>query len=413
MNLHPPRDIAQKKDNAPTTSTPSPTNVGAAQRRVLFVPLLLLMIVAVAACLLLQDLYMTVQQAGPGKIDSFCAINKSFDCVTVAASQYSSIAGIPISLYGLEYFALILIGMLLSAFGVWRLRRWDSLLFVALLVAMPVSVTMATIAIFFIKSVCIMCSAIYGVDILATLIMLIAYRGQLRNLASAGLRELLSLGGPTRGVVATILLVGLSQFFWVPGLLGARKNTRGKVSTVLLKNMKSAGSLLGPKSAPILIEEFSDYQCPHCGRAHNDMVHLVKEMNGKVKFRHHDYPLDNKCNRKVRRFFHAHACNAAFYAHCAGLQGKYWTYTALLTHNPRSLSDSNLQAYGERLGLDANALRDCARKPETRKAILNDIEDGIRRGVQGTPTFFVKGQKIVGWRPPKWWRDKISALLRK
>ncbi len=384
-------------------------------RKLLLLPMLALMGTAVAASAILQSLYMEVQRVGAGKVDSFCAINESFNCVTVAASKWASVAGVPISLYGLEYFSLVILGMLLSALGLWRLRRWDSLLFVALLAALPVSLVMASIAIFLIKSVCVMCSLVYGANILALAIMLVAYRGQLSDLASSGLRELFSLGGATRVAVVLILAVGASQLFWVPALVGTtdkKQSAAGKHSQSMLAGVPADGMVLGKESAPILIEEFTDFQCPHCSVAHATLLELVKRMNGKVKVKHYDYPIDNACNRRVRGRFHLYACQAAFYARCAGEQGKYWPYAATLMHNQRDLDDGDLQSYGKRLGLDVEKLRRCASRPQTRQKVLSDIEAAIRRKVRGTPTFFINGEEILGPRPMAWWEKKVASLIR-
>jgi protein-disulfide isomerase/uncharacterized membrane protein len=412
--------MAKKRQNkqSPAKSDPAASPSAAVEeraarlRKLLLLPMLALMGTALVANGVLQSLYMQVQRVGAGKVDSFCAINESFNCVTVAASEWATIAGIPVSLYGLEYFGLIVLGMLLSAVGLWRVRRWDSLLFVALLAALPVSLTMAAIAVFLIKSVCIMCSLIYGANILGLAIMLVAYRGQLGDLVSDGPRELLSSGGATRGAIVIVLALGVSQFFWVPALVGGNPKPTAESSQDMLAGVPTNGMLLGKKSASILIEEFTDFQCPHCSKAHATLLQLVKRMNGRVKVRHYDYPLDQACNRRIRRRFHPYACQAAFYARCASDQGKFWPYAATLMHNQSSLGEDDLQAYAKRVGLDVAKLTSCASRPSTRQKVLADIEAAIRRKVRGTPTFFINGEEILGPRPMGWWEKKIAAILR-
>lgn len=406
--------VAKREPKAEPASSPAAAieERAARLRKLLLFPMLALMATALGANVMLQTLYMEVQRVGAGKVDSFCAINESFNCVTVAGSKWATMAGIPVSLYGIEYFGLIVLGMLLSALGIWRLRRWDSLLFVALLAALPISLTMAAIAVFLIKSVCIMCSLIYGANVLGLVIMAVAYRGQLGDLASSGLRELFSLGGATRGAVVIVLALGVSQFFWVPALIGGEQKKDGKHSQSMLAGIPTDGMLLGEKSAPILIEEFTDFQCPHCSKAHATLLELVKRLKGKVKVRHYDYPLDDNCNRRIRRRFHPYACQAAFYARCAGDQGKYWPYAATLMHNQRSLGVDDLLSYGRRHGLDVAKLESCASRPETRQKVLADIETAIRRKVRGTPTFFINGEEILGPRPMAWWEKKIVSILR-
>ncbi|MBW2731320.1 MAG: thioredoxin domain-containing protein [Deltaproteobacteria bacterium] len=384
-------------------------------RRMLFVPLLLLALAGLGSSLYLTDLHIRVHSAAnPDTIDSFCNVSKGLDCVAVAASEYSSFLGIPIAVYGLEFFGLLTLGLLLSATGLWRVRHWDSLYFIAMLLATPASLIMAYVAVFKIKSVCLMCCAIYAVNGVGLLIMLVAYGRHLGELLRAGPRELLATahGGP--GLALLIVgAVGLSQFFWAPALF-ASAAPGAKSNDPELAKIEQRGLLIGSADAVVLIEEFTDYECPHCSAAHNTLLQLVKRFPQKVRLRHVDYPLDQSCNRKIPRPFHREACVAAFFARCAAQQGRFWPYAAQLFHNQRALSPADLEGYATAIGLDAPRLRRCAQSKEVRQAVLNEIEEGIRRNVRGTPTFFINGkEQVLGPRPLKWWVEKVESLVKK
>lgn len=406
--------MAKTSTTTPDPAEPSPQEERAERlRRALFWPLFLLLALAVTANVMLQDLYMQVLRLGPGGVQSFCAINERLNCVTVAASAYSSIWGIPVSLLGLEFFGLLTSVVLLSKLGILRLRRWDSLLFIGLLMALPVSIMMAVIAVVWVKSVCIMCSLIYGTNVVGLLILLGAYRRQLGDLLRAGPRELLGERASALTLVVVVVL-GLSQLLWVPKLLGTPKAApTGKQAIALLAGVPSEGTRLGLAQAPFAIDEFTDFECPHCSRAHDVLLKLVKRFPRQVRVRHFDYPLDSSCNRKIRGAFHERACLAAFYARCAGDQGKYWPFAATIFHNQRALTEDDLERYGRELGLDVDKLKVCASRTTTRQAVLTDIEEGIRRGIEGTPTFFINGkEKVLGPRPIEWWEKKITATLQ-
>lgn len=381
-------------------------------RRALFVPLLLLALVGLGSSLYLTDLHIRVNSApDPSTVDSFCNVSEGLDCVTVAASKYSKFLGIPIALYGAEFFALLTLGLLLSASGLWRVRRWDSLYFVGMLLAAPASLSMAYIAIFQLKSVCLMCLSLYIVNGLALILLVVAYRKQLGDLLKAGPLELIgALRGGTGLALAAVLTVGLSQFVWAPALFAGAK-TDAKIADPELAKIRQRGLEIGGARATVVIEEFTDYQCPHCSAAHATLLQLVKRYPQKVRIRHFDFPLDQDCNRIIQRPFHRQACQAAFYARCAAEEQRYWSYAGQLFHNQRDLSPADLERYARAVGLDAAKLRRCARGEKVRQAVLDEIEEGLRRKVRGTPTFFINAkEQVLGPRPLQWWVKKVEAL---
>lgn len=384
-------------------------------RQKLAAPIVLLLFVALASNVYLAQLYVRVQQASAGSVESFCNVNETINCANVAASGYSSFLGLPVAVYGAEFYGLSLLCVLLCLTRLWRLRHWDSLIFWLMLLALPVSLTMAYISAFVIKMLCPLCSAVYGANVLVLVLLLVARRGALGHLLRAGpceLRQALS-SLPLRAGLAVLAVAAISQFFWVPPLLGQphrrpiRRSARGTQHAY-----PPGGRLVGTPGAPVEIKEFSDFQCSVCSHAHEVVVELLRENSGKVYFQHLDFPLDMSCNREVTRPFHSHACKASYFARCADEQGRFWPFVDLLFHNQEDLSEPNLEAYAQQVGLDVDKLTTCARRPETRQAILGEVEEGIRLGVQGTPTFFVNGEKIVGPRDIAFWRRKIAELSK-
>ena len=65
------------------------------------------------------------------------------------------------------------------------------------------------------------------------------------------------------------------------------------------KNLPSDGMSLGPKDAPLQVEEFSDFECPHCQRMHEVVIAAILKHRDKIRVTHRDYPLDQSCNRKI------------------------------------------------------------------------------------------------------------------
>jgi protein-disulfide isomerase len=206
--------------------------------------------------------------------------------------------------------------------------------------------------------------------------------------------------------VGAVLVVGvaLSQFFWVPPLLRGTGSSRAPGAW---HGLPVAGLTVGPPDARLRVEEFTDFECPHCGRAHQVMMDVLRRHPGKIHLVHRDFPLDMSCNPLVKREFHPNACRAALYARCAARQDLYWPYEELLFENREQLDERNLRALARQVGLDLPRLERCLEDPRTLESLQSDINEGLRRGITGTPTLFVNGDKHVGMQPLSFWEEKL------
>jgi len=140
----------------------------------------------------------------------------------------------------------------------------------------------------------------------------------------------------------------------------------------------------GNPNAQVVIIEFTDFQCPSCGRTQPVLEQLMNEIGDKVKLVVRDFPLDQ----------HAYAAKAAEAAEAARAQGKYWEYTALLFQNQNALEVVNLKEYATRLGLDRAAFDKALASGQYAAAVKKDLRDGTAAGVSSTPTVFVNGRKV-------------------
>jgi uncharacterized membrane protein len=382
-----------------------------AQRRRRLLPVVVLLLGAGLSCsIYLLHLYIRVHSAGGGTVESFCAVSDTLNCVTVANSSYSTFLRLPIALYGTEFFGALLVLTLYSASGAWRVRAWDSLLFLAMLPALPAAAALAYISSFKIGSVCLLCAGIQGSVVLLFVMLLVAGRKRLRALFVDGPSELVAALRSPAGAVVAVLVVGagVSQFFWAGPLF----RSHGGGPSGAWEGLPVAGLSIGPKDAPVQIEEFTDFQCPHCGDAHRIMMEMLRRYPGKIHLQHRDFPLDMACNPMLKREFHPHACRAALYARCAGRQDRYWPYEELLFENREQLFEDNLRALANRVGLDRPKLDACLADPGTMQSLQDDINEGIRRKIHGTPTLFVNGERQVGLPPAGFWEKKLGGAAR-
>lgn len=141
----------------------------------------------------------------------------------------------------------------------------------------------------------------------------------------------------------------------------------------------------GAPMGSVTIVEFSDFECPYCGRAHPILQQALREFEGQVRLVFFNYPLPG----------HPHAMPAARAAVAAGNQGKFWEMHDLLFEHQRALEDDDIDGYARRLGLDMERFHTDLRSPETQRRIEADREVGHRVGVQGTPTLIINGRRFA------------------
>jgi protein-disulfide isomerase len=157
----------------------------------------------------------------------------------------------------------------------------------------------------------------------------------------------------------------------------------------------------GGAKAPVTIIEFSDYECPFCGRAEQVIGKVMETYGNKVRLVFRDFPLP----------MHSDARPAAEAANCANAQGKFWEYHQKLFANQSALGEDKLKSYAEALGLDGAKFAQCLQEKPFRAAIDKDIADGAKVGVSGTPAFFINGRMLSGAQPFEKFKEVIDEEL--
>jgi len=140
----------------------------------------------------------------------------------------------------------------------------------------------------------------------------------------------------------------------------------------------------GSQMAQVTIVEFSDFECPYCGRAHPIVQQVLREFEGRVRVVFMHYPLSS----------HPHAMPAARAAVAAGNQDRFWEMHDLLFEHQQQLEQEHLETYAEQLGLDMERFRADMESSETQDRVEANKETGRRAGVEGTPSFFVNGRRF-------------------
>ena len=139
---------------------------------------------------------------------------------------------------------------------------------------------------------------------------------------------------------------------------------------------------LGSAEAPLMIVEFSDYQCPYCQRFHAEVLPELRRNyidTGKVRLVFKDLPLA----------MHREALPAAVAARCAAAQGKYWEMNEALFANQPKLAAELYPRIAAALGLDVKAFESCRADPATTQMVKRDARESQQFGLNSTPSFLI------------------------
>jgi protein-disulfide isomerase len=164
------------------------------------------------------------------------------------------------------------------------------------------------------------------------------------------------------------------------------------------------GKARGRADAAVVIEVYSDFLCTHCAEfAAAIEPALVAEFadagTARLVYRH--FPVLGPA-----------AEAAAEAAECAVAQQRFWAYhDALFARARRSAlrRAAEMDAAAREAGLNISAFRICRQDGAGRAGVETDRAEGHRRGVEGTPTTFVGGRKIVGLAPLEVYRAAVRA----
>ena len=155
----------------------------------------------------------------------------------------------------------------------------------------------------------------------------------------------------------------------------------------------------GNKEAPLTLVEYGDYQCEHCGHAYPIIKQVQQALGNQLRFVYRNFPLSEA---------HPDAFKAAVAAEAAALQHRFWEMHDSIFENQYALSWNDLFAYAQNIKLDMRQFEADVQKDSIAERVEADFESGIRSGVNGTPSFFINGEKYEG----SWEASELIDYLR-
>lgn len=166
------------------------------------------------------------------------------------------------------------------------------------------------------------------------------------------------------------------------------------------------GRSMGDPNAPVLIEAYEDFQCPHCQEFTRLLEPTIKELvsEGTVRFVY-----------RHRFVIGPESAVAGAAAECALDQGKFWEYHdalyARIPGNPRLVQPDQLKRLAEELGLDTGKFNRCLDTQKHYEAMLREDNEARNRGINATPTIFINGVQYQGEFTPEALRAAVTAAL--
>ncbi|MCA9715322.1 MAG: thioredoxin domain-containing protein [Myxococcales bacterium] len=389
---------------------------------------LALSLLAVADGIYLSMVHIDLEFGGGG-IGQLCHRLSETGCA-VTGGRFGDLLGIPVSVIGgagAATCALLAIIALIRA-GRPRDVLRDLLLTLAALSVLA-SVIMATLSLVEGKF-CPFCVIWYGLNaglLISSWVAITADsppRG-LRDGLRGGLSALPRLPGALPAVGFALFLVGMfGAYRWFHDLLASAEEraAAAAVEKLLAKTprrdiMREAGRAdlprkrVGPEGdAPVVIIEFSDFQCPFCKRAWRQLEDYAATSAVPLELAYVHFPLDPQCNPLIENELHPDACEAATASECARRQGKFWEYADALFRDQHDLSRDALLSRADALALDRAAFERCLVDPSVQLKLTEDLLLAGRIDVQGTPTLLIDGYR-VGGVPRRQALDRILAEI--
>ena len=303
-------------------------------------------------------------------------------CDEVARSPYSRIAGIPVAALGFAYFGLLVLIALSRLQYPEQWRAYGKMLAALSTLGVLAFAYFTYVQLFVLNlyakgAPCWWCLAAAGTNLVVWLFSLTGLRGALQA-TGVLTRELVQ----SLAVSLALVVAGLAYGGWQWNRATTAQTIQTDNEKLTMLYLDGQGWRKGNKEAPLVIVEFSDFQCPACKQAYELLeTQILPQLGDKALFVFRHYPLVN---------IHPMAWIAASATEEAGKQGKFWEMYAQLFESQQALTKTRILKIAEELKLDVEKVRQAMDNQDIYfKKIYRDFEEGSKLGVQSTPSFIV------------------------
>ena len=357
-------------------------------------------------------------------VPSFCSVSDLIDCDGVSKTSYSLSFGVPNALWGMILYIVMLMLLFVdriqakfknTIFDVFENPR--SYIATLGLLSFAISMILAFISIFKINKICVLCFCTYFVDLFIALTA--NSKGFFLEDIKITVVDFIK-GAKKYFVLFLIVLISFVSLliYLNNSLVLSPKLKKEKVMKEFFeaKTNKYAikGNVLGNENASVVIDVYSDYNCPFC-RVLNIMLHKIAKEN-KILVRDVHFPLDTSCNPKISVTLggHENSCLYSKYALAAKKQGKFWGVANILfDYHPQSEEELIKYIKKEHLGIDINMFLSDINSPQIAQELLEDINKSAVYNLNGTPALVINGVFYMGGMPYDELVERVNLALKR
>ena len=217
-------------------------------------------------------------------------------------------------------------------------------------------------------------------------------------------------------LLALVVVAFLFQVGWyfykiktgklVPKFTTAKTTPKKQVNLNTKEILGRGSPFFGSRAPELTIVEFASFSCPYSKEVSSTARELMLKYNSKIKYIYREFPVDD---------LYPESSTLALLGRCANEQNKFWQMHDKLYQS----TGKNYSLLAQQIGLDNTKLANCVKEQRYIKNIKQDLIDGVKNNVRGTPTFFFikKGHedkpiKIEGAIPKKIFEETITKLLQ-
>ena len=339
----------------------------------------------------------------PDAAPSICNINSKIDCDAVARTNFALFLGIPNAIWGFLFYAFVLVLYFAKKLKEFKLLKFmevfahpKSYIFLMSLVMSLASIVFAYISTVAIQKICIFCFVTYILNFILLFVskpsksfvdIVITTINDFIQAISNKVYAIAFFLVVTAGI-STLIYVENSKIFFPPEKSIFSEEIKNFETTVV-------GNELGTPNAKVVINEFTDIQCPFCALS-NTMMHKIVAEYDNVQVIHHDLPLDIDCNPIMKQQMHPNSCLYSQYGMAAEKQGKKWGLISLMFENNKELSEEKVLELAKSLNLDTNKLKADANSQEIKDKLKEEIQTTLDMKINATPTYIINGKRYEG-----------------
>ncbi|OFZ18560.1 MAG: hypothetical protein A2Z20_10565 [Bdellovibrionales bacterium RBG_16_40_8] len=342
--------------------------------------------------------------------DSICNVSSKFNCDTITASNFSSVFGIPIAMYGAVTNSALAILIMIWILG-WSEdipRHGRYTLWLSGLVA-TTSLVMGFISMFIIRSYCLFCIGAYITSFLVAYFVYFAQESGVRSTTE----YFIELFGHAKRYLIFLVMVPFFTFLAhksyvktkdATELEQAIKSSLADWNVSPLVDLSSTTPIMskGDQNAKMTIDEFADFRCSHCLQANFGLKAFINSHTS-VKFNFYAFPLDGSCNDAITGGGDGLSCYLAKNVFCAEKTAQqgwaihdyiYSKQTQISSQGNIDFAKQELANAYNKFNISEEAQKICLENPDTDAFIRAQAKAGANAGVKGTPTLFINGKKL-------------------